>query len=120
MEGALADNELSPEELLALESLDLMETHELEDAVLLQQEEVLEEEEVLLEEDDIWKLPEPAEGPQIRFAEDILGGSYGQRAGGRSKKKRSSRNSGSAPQRGGNGRASQHAGPAGDSDSEDE
>ena len=88
------DHGLSAEELLALESLDLMET--LEPVASLEETEVLEEEEeeeVLIDEDeeDVWKLPESTEGPQIRFAEDILG-SFGPRAGaagGRSKRRRS-------------------------------
>ena len=80
------DHGLSPEELLALESLDLMDT--LEPVASLE-----EDEEVLVDEDenDVWKLPESTGGTQIRFAEDILG-SFGQRAGatgGRSKRRRS-------------------------------
>jgi N utilization substance protein A len=86
------DHGLSPEELLALESLDLMET--LKPTTSVEETEVMEEEVVVLigeDEEDIWKLPEPADGPQIRFAEDILG-SFGSRAGatgGRSKRRRS-------------------------------
>ncbi|MDA1215932.1 MAG: transcription termination factor NusA [Chloroflexi bacterium] len=87
------DHGLSAEELLALESLDLMDTLEpvasLEETGIIEEE----EEEVLIDEDedDVWKLPESTEGPQIRFAEDILG-TFGQRtgaAGGTSKRRRS-------------------------------
>ena len=71
---------LSAEELLALESLDVPATSE----------EVVEEiEEVVVDNEDIWKVPEPiGGGPQIRFAEDILGapmrrtGGGGRRRGG--------------------------------------
>ncbi|MEK9659959.1 MAG: transcription termination factor NusA [Chloroflexota bacterium] len=55
---------LTPEEMLALESLD---------APPAADEEVVEEV-VIEDDDDIWKIPEAISGgPQIRFAEDILG-----------------------------------------------
>ena len=70
---------LSPEEMLALESLD---------AASLEEEEVIIEEEIdgdgIISE-DVWKMPERVGGgPTIRFAEDILGAPTGaRRAGGR-------------------------------------
>ncbi len=70
---------LSPEEMLALESLD---------AASLEEEEVIIEEEIDGEgiiSEDVWKMPERVGGgPTIRFAEDILGAPSGaRRAGGR-------------------------------------
>ena len=72
-EDAQPDTMLSPEELLALESLDSVS---------------LEDDEVIIEEadidDDIWRVPEPVSGgPTIRFAEDILGAPSSNRGGGR-------------------------------------
>ena len=66
---------LSPEEMLALESLGQID-EEIEEIVV---EEI--EEDVI--DDDIWKVPEPiGGGPTIRFAEDILGAPQGSRRGG--------------------------------------
>ena len=70
---------LSPEEMLALESLD---------AASPEEEEVVIEEEIDVDgiiDEDVWKLPERVGGgPTIRFAEDILGAPSGaRRAGGR-------------------------------------
>ena len=72
-EDAQPDTMLSPEELLALESLDSVS---------------LEDDEVIIEEadidDDVWRVPEPVSGgPTIRFAEDILGAPSANRGGGR-------------------------------------
>lgn len=67
---------LSPEEMLALESLDQIDD-EIEEIVV---EEI--EEDVI--DDDVWKVPEPiGGGPTIRFAEDILGAPQPRRGGGR-------------------------------------
>lgn len=68
---------LSPEEMLALESLDVVEIEEDEEVVV---EEEVEEAAI---DDAIWKVPEPiGGGPTIRFAEDILGAPSGARRGG--------------------------------------
>ena len=78
---------LSPEEMLALESLDQID-EEIEEIVV---EEI--EEDVI--DDDIWKVPEPiGGGPTIRFAEDILGAPQGSRRGG------GRRRGGAGPRRG--------------------
>src|SRR5690606_29034882 len=84
---------LSPEELLALESLDVPQ-------VTGDEEVVIEEEELVVDEDDIWRVPEPiGGGPQIRFAEDILG-APGRRGGGKRRGKGGARgNRGSRPGR---------------------
>jgi len=111
------DHGLSAEELLALESLDLMDTLEpvaSSEGTVVLEEEV--EEEVLIDEDedDVWKLPESTEGPQIRFAEDILG-SFGQRtgaAGGRSKRRRT-RPAGGGANKGGARPPARPGGPGG-------
>ncbi len=73
-------SELSAEELLALESLDIEPFKGLAD----EDEIVVEEIEEVSMDDDIWKVTEPqGNGPQIRFAEDILGAPAARRAGGR-------------------------------------
>ncbi len=69
---------LSAEEMLALESLDLQETEDVEEIVV--EEEV---QDVDAAGDDVWKMPEPVGGgTAIRFAEDILGGPSRNRRGG--------------------------------------
>ena len=66
---------LSPEEMLALESLGQVD-EEIEEIII-------EEVEDGFGEDDVWKVPEPiGGGPTIRFAEDILGAPQGTRRGG--------------------------------------
>jgi len=71
---------LSAEELLALESLDIQPFKGLAD----EEEIVVEEIEEVSMDDEIWKVAEPqGNGPQIRFAEDILGAPAARRAGGR-------------------------------------
>ncbi|MEX2598741.1 MAG: hypothetical protein WD533_03705 [Dehalococcoidia bacterium] len=76
-EKAKASGALSPEELLALESLEMGRTSGGDE-----DEEVVIEEEEFVDGDDIWKVPEPiGGGPQIRFAEDILGAPGGGRRG---------------------------------------
>ena len=66
---------LSPEEMLALESLDGI-NDDIEEIIV---EEF--EEDVI--DDDVWKVAEPiGGGPTIRFAEDILGAPQGPRRGG--------------------------------------
>jgi N utilization substance protein A len=73
-------SELSAEELLALESLDIEPFKGLAD----EDEIVVEEIEEVSMDDDIWKVTEPqGNGPQIRFAEDILGAPAARRASGR-------------------------------------
>ena len=86
-EAEEATGGLSPEEMLALESLDQID-EEIEEIVV---EEI--EEDVI--DDDIWKVPEPiGGGPTIRFAEDILGAPQGSRRGG------GRRRGGAGPRRG--------------------
>ena len=71
---------LSAEELLALESLDIQPFKGLAD----EEEIVVEEIEEVSMDDEIWKVAEPqGNGPQIRFAEDILGAPAARRVGGR-------------------------------------
>ena len=71
---------LSAEELLALESLDIEPFKGLAGV----EEIVVEETEEVSMDDDIWKVTEPhGNGPQIRFAEDILGAPAARRAGGK-------------------------------------
>ena len=88
------DTGLSPEELLALESLDSEIESETEIV-----EEIIEE---IIDDEDIWKIAESdGSGPQIRFAEDILGptprrGGGGRRRGGGDRTR-------SRPPRGGGG-----------------
>ncbi len=84
---------LSPEEMLALESLGQVD-EEIEEIIV---EEVEEE----FGEDDVWKVAEPiGGGPTIRFAEDILGAPQPRRAGGRRRGGAGPRR-GNAPNRGG-------------------
>ena len=84
---------LSPEEMLALESLDQVD-EEIEEIIV-------EEVEEAFGEDDIWKVPEPiGGGPTIRFAEDILGAPQPRRGGGRRRGGAGPRR-GNAPNRGG-------------------
>ncbi len=84
---------LSPEEMLALESLDQVD-EEIEEIIV---EEVEED----FGEDDVWKVPEPiGGGPTIRFAEDILGAPQPRRGGGRRRGGAGPRR-GNAPNRGG-------------------
>ncbi|MEX2430436.1 MAG: transcription termination factor NusA [Dehalococcoidia bacterium] len=92
--GAKATEGLSAEEMLALESLDLDAGEEV----------VIEEEEFIVDEDDIWKVPEPiGGGPQIRFAEDILGApGGGRRAGGAGKRRGGGNRGGNRPGGAGN------------------
>jgi N utilization substance protein A len=74
-EAAIQPAGLSAEEMLAFESLDMEPTFE---------EEIVVEEEVqvtAVDDDDIWKIkPATGGGPQIRFAEDILGAPAARRA----------------------------------------
>ena len=77
-----AASRLSAEEELALELLrdqQPQETMEVEEEV---------EELVAGEDEEIWKLPETVEQPQIRFAEDILGAPIGGRMGGGRRRRR--------------------------------
>ncbi|MDE2838379.1 MAG: transcription termination factor NusA [Chloroflexota bacterium] len=85
---------LSPEEMLALESLDQVD-EEIEEIIV---EEVEED----FGEDDIWKVPEPiGGGPTIRFAEDILGAPQGNRRGGGRRRGGAGPRRSNAPNRGG-------------------
>ena len=85
---------LSAEEELLLQTLDVGARPPREEVV-----EVIEE--VMAEDADIWKIPEPiGGGPQIRFAEDIMGAPQSRRGGGRRRK--AGRNKG-----GGEGRAAE-------------
>ncbi len=85
---------LSPEELLALESLDQVD-EEIEEVII-------EEVEDGFGEDDIWKVPEPiGGGPTIRFAEDILGAPQGSRRGGGRRRGGAGPRRSNAPNRGG-------------------
>ena len=69
---------LSPEEMLALESLDAVGAEEDEEVVV---EEEVEEAAI---DDAVWRVAEPiGGGPTIRFAEDILGEPGARRGGGR-------------------------------------
>ena len=93
----VVEPEISPEEKLALESLDLAvpaagptETEEVTEAPEGEEEEE-EEGALFINEDEPWQLPEPADGgPQIRFAEDILGPT-GQRSDGGKRRRRRAR-----------------------------
>ena len=85
---------LSPEEMLALESLDQVD-EEIEEVII-------EEVEDGFGEDDIWKVPEPiGGGPTIRFAEDILGAPQGSRRGGGRRRGGAGPRRSNAPNRGG-------------------
>lgn len=88
--AAAPDAGLSAEEMLAYESLDLEPMVE---------EEVIIEEEVVIEDspnDDVWNIGKAVgQGPQIRFAEDILGNQPARRAAGGRR-----RGGGNRPQRG--------------------
>ena len=97
VEAEPAGPTLSAEEMLALESLDIEPEA---------QEEVIVEEvgEITIDEQVVWNVPEAVGGgPQIRFAEDILGAPAPRGAGTR---RRGNRNRGPArgPNRGGGGR----------------
>ena len=88
---------LSPEEMLALESLGQVD-EEIEEIIV---EEVEEE----FGDDDIWKIPEPiGGGPTIRFAEDILGAPQGSRRGGGRRRGGAGPRRSNAPNRGAGGR----------------
>ena len=65
---------MTAEEMLARESLGIGE--EIDDEIVV--------EEVQIDSEDVWKVLEPVGGgPQIRFAEDILGAPQPRRATGR-------------------------------------
>ena len=73
---------LSAEEALVLETMDLPATQVVEEVV----------EEVIGDEDDIWKVAEPVGGgPQVRFAEDIIGAPVQGRRGGPPRRRRGGR-----------------------------
>ena len=89
---------LSAEEMLAFESLDIEPT--------VEEEIVIEEavEETAIQDDDIWKIgPATGGGPQIRFAEDILGAPAARRAP--SGRRRGNRGPARGPSRGAPGNA---------------
>ena len=87
---------LSAEEMLALESLDLESTEQTEEVIV---EEV---EEATIDEDAIWGVRKAVgSGPQIRFAEDILGAPTPRRAGGRRRPRGANRGPARGPNRGG-------------------
>lgn len=96
---------LSPEELLALESLGGLAGED-EEIVI---EETVEED---LFEEDVWQAPAPVGGGgAIRFAEDILGSSPGPRRGGGRRRGGGARRLG-PPNRGGGRPAPRPGGPA--------
>ena len=76
-EAEAAAGKLSAEEELALELLRDQQPQE-----SMEVEEVVVEELVASDDEEIWKVPETLEQPQIRFAEDILGAPIGGRTGG--------------------------------------
>ncbi len=80
---------LSAEELLAMESLDLVQQAPAEEVI---EEEIVEEDEGSAGE-DIWQLPvaAPGESTGIRFAEDILDPSVSRGGGGRRGRRRTTR-----------------------------
>lgn len=93
-EGEQLTGGLSPEEMLALESLGQVD-EEIEEVIV-------EEVEGDFGEDDIWKVPEPiGGGPTIRFAEDILGAPQGPRRGGGRRRGGAGPRRSNAPNRGG-------------------
>jgi N utilization substance protein A len=93
---AAVEPDISPEEKLALESLDLAvpaagpaQIEEVTEAPDGEEEEEEEEGALFINEDELWKMPEPAGGgPQIRFAEDILGPTGQRSDGGKRRRKR--------------------------------
>ena len=89
-EAVEAAEGLSPEEQLALESLELpVPAAAPTEAEEQAEEEGGEEGELFINEDELWKLPEPQGGaPQIRFAEDILGPGGPRGEGGRRRRRR--------------------------------
>ena len=89
---------LSAEEMLAFESLDMQPTYD---------DEVVVEEEVVEadanDDDDVWQIrPAAGSGPQIRFAEDILGAPAARRAPG-GRRRGNNRGPARGPARGGPG-----------------
>ena len=92
-EAEEVQSSLSPEEMLALESLGQID-EEIEEIIV---EEI--DEDVI--DDAIWKVAEPiGGGPTIRFAEDILGAPQGPRRGGGTRRRGGGARRGPAPNRG--------------------
>ncbi len=111
-EAAVGPVGLSPEEQLALESLDLpvpaAASVEPEESAQEEEEEG-EEGELFVNEDELWKMPEaPGSGPQIRFAEDILGAGGPRGEAGRGRRRRGRAVRGGRP-----GRPPRPGGPSG-------